>query len=665
MVRSGSQRTIGAALAAIVAIGGVSLLSLGAEPAILPYVLLLSAGGVLVIAFAWRGDRIRPASVLAVAALLHIIALLGIPAFEDDFYRFIWDGWRTLSAGTPYGAAPAEFFVDPSVPDALVGVLDGVNYPELPTIYGPVLQSVFAAIFHFAKTDPIGLRVVFAVANLGLIALMLRHFPANRVALYAWNPLIVAEITLHAHPDGLMAGALFGAVVYLKNRPLLAGVLFGLAAGIKIVALLAWPLLLRTRPIALLAALTTLLTLYGVFYLQGSGIGFETTAIFARDWHFNPFAYAAALWLLPADIARLACAAIAAIAIAWLHTQAERDRYQTLATQFGVLLLFASAVNPWYIIWVLPFAIMGRQIWPFAATAALPLSYLTGLNLNSESIAPFDVIWPARLAEIAILGGAIAWDAVRVRRKHKAPAPTVLANPMLTPKVAVIIPALNEEKAVGGVVKGLWDAQVPGLENIMVVDNGSTDKTAHAAKQAGAMVVTERERGYGAACLTGLLWLPDDINIVLFTDADGADVPEDAVELVNIVASGKAELAIGSRTAGTLEPGSMTWPQRFGNWLAPALIQMVWRQKFTDLGPLRAVRRSSLNTLQMQDRDFGWTVEMQVRAAKQGMACSEVPVRYRKRIGVSKISGTIGGVFRAGAKILYVVGREAFGNFSR
>jgi glycosyltransferase involved in cell wall biosynthesis len=184
------------------------------------------------------------------------------------------------------------------------------------------------------------------------------------------------------------------------------------------------------------------------------------------------------------------------------------------------------------------------------------------------------------------------------------------------------------------------------------------------AKAAGAEIVQELQRGYGAACLAGIRHLEDDINIVLFADADGSDVPEDAARLVSLIAAGNIDLAIGSRTLGTVEHGAMSWPQRFGNWLAPALIRLIWDVPFTDLGPLRAIHRDALNRLQMSDRNFGWTVEMQVRAAKLRLQTCELPVGYRKRIGISKISGTVSGVFRAGVKILYVVAREAFGDFA-
>lgn len=655
-------KILGAWVAAMATLAIASVLSRGDDPVILPYVLTIAAGSAFVSILLWRADKVSAFCVLGGALLLHLVALFGVPAFEDDYYRFIWDGWQIAAFGTPYGTPPEAFFGDAQVPITLREILDGVNNPDVPTIYGPSLELLFAGVFALAGTEILGLRLAFVLANLALIALMLRHHPAARVALYAWNPLAVSEIALHVHPDGVMALALFAGLILLRVRPAAAGVLFALAAGVKLVALAAWPLLLRTRPVATVSATATLAGLYAIFLLQESGAGFESTATFATQWHFNPLAYQPILWLMPSDPARLVTAAIAGMGVIWLHARAEGLIDMTVAAIFGLILFFAPALNAWYLLWLLPFAVAGRQVWPFAATVALPLSYLTGLNLDNESLRPFEVHMAARLMEAAILLSAIAWDIWQaIRTTSLAPSIPFMAKPC----TAIIIPALNEEKSVGGVVSGLANAEIAGLKQIIVVDNGSTDETAGIARAASAFVVYEPERGYGAACLAGIAALPADINIVLFADADASDVPQDAARLVAAIARGDAAMVIGSRMLGNVEPGAMTWPQRLGNWLAPALIRLIWGVRYTDLGPLRAIRRDALIQLQMEDRDFGWTVEMQVRAAKFGIVSIEIPVGYRQRIGISKISGTFSGVVRAGTKILYIIAREAFGDFGK
>ncbi len=227
-------------------------------------------------------------------------------------------------------------------------------------------------------------------------------------------------------------------------------------------------------------------------------------------------------------------------------------------------------------------------------------------------------------------------------------------------KVAVIIPALNEEMAIRGVVGAIpaW------VDEVIVVDNGSTDATATMAREQGARVIKEPQRGYGAACLAGVAALTDS-DLVVFMDGDGSDVPPEMPLLVDPLIQDRADLVIGSRVLGARESGALTPQARFGNWLACRLIQLFWDQSYTDLGPFRAIRRQSLLALDMQDPDYGWTVEMQVKAVRHGLRIMEAPVSYRRRLGQSKISGTLRGVMGAGTKILYIIFREAFSRASK
>jgi glycosyltransferase involved in cell wall biosynthesis len=241
-------------------------------------------------------------------------------------------------------------------------------------------------------------------------------------------------------------------------------------------------------------------------------------------------------------------------------------------------------------------------------------------------------------------------------QSHHSPEP---GGPSALPKIAILIPALNEEASIGAVIAAIGAAQLPGLAQIIVANNGSDDATADRARAVGAEVVFEPQRGYGAACLAAMESLAADIAIVVFMDADGSDVASEAHGLVSPIVSGEADLVIGSRALGRAEPGALTLPQRFGNWLATLLMRVIWRARFTDLGPFRAIRRTSLDAIGMKDRDYGWTVEMQVKAVRAGLRCTERPADYRKRVGTSKISGTVRGVVLAGTKILYVIAREA------
>ncbi len=217
-------------------------------------------------------------------------------------------------------------------------------------------------------------------------------------------------------------------------------------------------------------------------------------------------------------------------------------------------------------------------------------------------------------------------------------------------RVDVIIPALDEAETIQSVIGSL---PRPVVRNIIVVDNGSTDGTADRAREAGAQVVAEPRRGYGAACLAGIRSLPHDTDVVVFLDADGSDDPSCLPRLLEPIARDRADLVIGSRVLGRAEPGALTLQQRIGNRVATAWLRRRFALPATDLGPFRAIRRASLDALGMTDRSYGWTVEMQLRAARKGLRYAEVPVPYRRRKGgASKVAGTVRGTVGATVKIL-------------
>ena len=225
-------------------------------------------------------------------------------------------------------------------------------------------------------------------------------------------------------------------------------------------------------------------------------------------------------------------------------------------------------------------------------------------------------------------------------------------------RIGVVIPALNEEQAIGYVI-----GDIPSwVDDIVVADNGSHDCTVAAARAAGARVVVEHERGYGAACQAGIAALraPD---IIVFLDGDYSDRPQEMAALVDPIASGRSDFVVGSRVHGERERGALTPQQRFGNWLACRLIGHLCGTTCSDLGPFRAIRADALRSLDVKDRAFGWTVEMQLKAAETGLRYLEVPVSYRTRIGVSKISGTLRGSLLAGVTILSVIARTAWRSY--
>lgn len=223
----------------------------------------------------------------------------------------------------------------------------------------------------------------------------------------------------------------------------------------------------------------------------------------------------------------------------------------------------------------------------------------------------------------------------------------------MKPKIRVIIPAFNEQNAVGNVIR-----EIPRdlVEEIIVVNNASTDDTERVALKENATVLHEPVKGYGNACLKGISYIQNKpTDIVVFLDADYSDYPEEMRQLVKPIMLNEADMVIGSRALGNRERGAMMPQQIFGNWLATSLIRLIYKMRFTDLGPFRAISYDKLQALGMQDRDYGWTVEMQLKAAKARMRCIEVPVTYRKRIGFSKVSGTVKGTVMAGYKIIWTI----------
>lgn len=229
----------------------------------------------------------------------------------------------------------------------------------------------------------------------------------------------------------------------------------------------------------------------------------------------------------------------------------------------------------------------------------------------------------------------------------------------MKPLIKVIIPAFNEELSIGKVIE-----KIPSIvSEIIVVSNNSTDQTEQVARNAGATVLYENQKGYGYACLKGLQYIatqeikPD---IVVFLDGDYSDYPEKLTRLVAPIMNNNIDLVIGARSKNLREKGAMTFPQIFGNWLATSLMKLFFNAKFTDLGPFRAIKYDKLLALQMEDKTYGWTVEMQLKALKKKYSYVEIPVPYKNRIGKSKISGTLKGAIFAGIKILSWIFKYSF-----
>ena len=225
--------------------------------------------------------------------------------------------------------------------------------------------------------------------------------------------------------------------------------------------------------------------------------------------------------------------------------------------------------------------------------------------------------------------------------------------------IKVIIPAYNEADSIPHVIKDIPDI----IDEVIVVSNNSTDDTEANAKNAGATVLVENRKGYGYACLKGMDYISEQTkkpDIIVFLDGDYSDYPEELTKIVKPILEEDIDFVIGSRVKELREAGSMTGPQIFGNWLATSLMRLFFRSTFTDLGPFRAIKYNKLLDLQMEDKTYGWTVEMQLKALKKKYSYAEIPVNYRNRIGVSKVSGTVKGAIFAGVKILTWIFKYSF-----
>ncbi len=362
-----------------------------------------------------RGRQIPLGRMLLWALLFRLCGLYGGPLLEDDFWRYLWDGFRFAAAGTPYGAAPEEFFIDPTVPAAFQAVLSQINYPELQTIYAPVTQLAFLLSYWLSPANIAALQLLLILLDMATIALLLRLTSAGNVMLYAWCPLIIKEIAFTAHPDGIGLFPLLAAIVLAReNRWPGAAVALGMAASAKVFALVLAPfLLIRARPLHWLIFALTIALLYGPFVIRG-GTDLTSFSVFAREWEFNSALFGLLALVLNRFDARVALGLV--FAAFWLVCLRRRHAEPEFSIPrgdwiFGALLLVSPVINPWYLIWILPFAAIYPSLWAWTASLAVLLSYISGINLMSDPLmqAYEQPLW-ARMLEFSLIGGALLWD---------------------------------------------------------------------------------------------------------------------------------------------------------------------------------------------------------------------------------------------------------------
>lgn len=593
--------------------------------------------------------------------VFRITLLFSPPSLSDDIFRYLWDG-RVQAAGmNPYAYAPED--------PALAPLRDEnhafINHKSVPTIYPPLAQ----AAFHLAaRVSPsvTAQRLVFLgfdVATIFLLTsyLRLKTLPAERVLLYAWNPLVLVEFSSSGHLDSLgLFFLLAGLHAGESGRPVRAGALWGLSFLGKLgaIPLIPW-MLLKTplrRSVGSFAAVVV--AGYTAYLLWPDGDIQRNllagTATYAKSWYFNAGLYALLSETTPLSGVALKAVLFSLVAVLGFWMAARLRQSQALAycgILWALIIAVSPVVHPWYVTWLVPFLCF-YPLWSgLAFTGLVGLSYvvLHRYSLSGVWELPAWVPWIEYGAPLGLL-------AMELLKRRAPGSSAVVAAPAEAPPVpcsaAIIIPALNEEEALPLVLQ-----EIPRelADCVIVVDNGSRDGTADAARAGGALVVREEQRGYGRAVQRGLANLPPACDVVVVMDGDHSDYPEDLRNLLAPIQRGEADFVVGSRILGGAPAESLKVQQRFGNWLSCWLMRLLFGYRFTDLGPFRAIRREALGRLRMEDKTFGWNVEMQIKALCAGLRIREVPVRYRARIGVSKISGTLRGSVLAGVQILGMI----------
>ena len=392
------------------------------EPGLGAFFLLAAWTGLpvfgLYLHFRRRGAAFPVGRLVAWAVVFRICGLVGGPFYEDDFYRYLWDAFRFATVGTPYGAAPEEFFVDPTVPLVFQAVLDGINYPELPTIYGPTTQLVFLLGYAMQPASVTVLQAILVAVDLAAIALLLRLTTPVNVLLYAWCPLVIKEIAFTAHPDGVGVCLLLAAIVLARTRRWgAAAACLGLAAGAKVFGLLLAPLVLARAPLRYWALCGgTLAALYAPFVALG-GTDLASLAVFAQEWEFNAALYGLLAAVAPPFGARivLALAFSAALAYAFVHARNNASTVPRGDWLFGALLAVSPVINAWYLLWLLPFAAVHPSVWAWTASGAVLLSYVTGLHLGDFEMDPFSQPTWVRWLEFGLIAAGLCCDAARRR----------------------------------------------------------------------------------------------------------------------------------------------------------------------------------------------------------------------------------------------------------
>ncbi len=605
------------------------------------------------LALCWRGlgaGRLGVAIVILGAVALRVVAFVpgdATPPLSGDVHRYAWDGAVQQAGINPYRYAPT----DPALADLRDdAVWPGINHRDWTTVYPPGAQAAFLAARAGLGDSVRATTWLFLLAEVGAVAmlvLVLRRMraPPERVVAYAWHPLAVSEIAGNGHVDALAILAIAGLLAaWSLRRRALAGACVAMAAIVKLGPLLLLPVLARRGGPRFVAGALALIGLAYVPYAATIGTGvLGSLRRFDEQERFNGSLDQILSAVVGQGSSQILLAAGLAFVVALVamrdHSTPEQVARSSLLV-LGGLLVAVDYVQPWHALLLTPLlAVTWAPGWLWVS-GALPLAYI------AKTTGPLP-LWVSLLI-YGPLALATVW---RIHSARRIPARSSSA-PATPAGVAAVIPALDEEVALRGLLTE-WPTGV--VDEIIVVDGGSSDGTAEVAAAGGARVVIERRRGYGRACAAGAA--ATDAEVIVFLDGDGSCDPRDLARVLAPVVEGRADLALGARTHR--EVGAMNIHQRVGNAMVTGVLRLAYGLRVRDVPCMRAIRADALTALDMHESGYGWPTEMIVRARRHGLEIVEVEVAFRRRRGgESKVAGRLIPSALAGARMLSVALRH-------
>jgi len=385
------------------------------------YILLLALSFVLYtyLVYYYISNKLNPSVyyIVVFAAVFHIIGIFATPQFEDDFFRYLWDGYTFFEHGNPYLHAPSYYFTDTSIPDAYQNLLNQINHPDIKTIYSPLLQYSFWLSHWVFPADILGLKLIYSACNMAIIFILVKIVNPRMLLLYAWNPLIIKEVAFTAHPDILGVMFIMAALYFFTKHPKKSALCLGLSVCSKPFAwLIAVYVLLRFKWLQFVVFFLTIAVVYAPFIFQGS----ELTGLlaFGSNWEFNAAIYSLFTYVMSGVNAKILCAILLFCIMLYCLRCFRQSSVLNIRGDLliGGLLILSPVINPWYLLWLLPFAAMQNYTWPWVFSFTVLFSYFSGINSGSDSLAAYQLFAWVKPIEYIPVFLAVCYDAYTKRK---------------------------------------------------------------------------------------------------------------------------------------------------------------------------------------------------------------------------------------------------------